>query len=279
MAASQHFRQFSGCEDNCVTPKDSRKEPSHVKLYPNVLVSLPRSRRARSGSTQPRARLQLETLEAREVCSNGIGPDHTVADSAADQYENMALQSNVPADIKSDLLKGLEALRAADHPVTGFYKLEYYFANLAHDYDTAYDCYIPAVANAKYWANYDPNVKSSGSDREYGIVDGMIQADNYYDKRWDGTYAQDWRNYARNQVDLWNTTPLSQTIAGWWHIGTGPGWVYISPVSATQVTRDGARRDREEEGAEVQSNSGRPIQPSHQDFRIAAIEIGAGRRR
>jgi hypothetical protein len=37
-------------------------------------------------------------------------------------------------------------------------------------------------------------------------------------------------------VDLWKTTPLSETIAGWWHIGTGPGWVYISPVSATQVT-------------------------------------------
>jgi hypothetical protein len=133
-------------------------------------------------------------------------------------------------------LKGLEALRAADHPVTGFYKLEYYFTNLAHDYDLAYDCYIPALANARYWANYDPNVRGSGSDRYYGMWDGMFEADAYYDQRWDGTYAQQWRDYARNQADLWNTTPISSTIAGWWQIGTGPGWVYISPVSATQVT-------------------------------------------
>jgi hypothetical protein len=175
-------------------------------------------------------------LEAREVRSNGIGPDHTVADRAADQDENMALQSNVTADIDSYLLKGKFALDAADHPVTGYYKLEYYFENLAHDYDNAYDCYIPAIANAKYWANYDPGVKGSGSDRYYGIYDGMFEADAYYTSRWDGTYAQNWRDYARNQSDLWNTTPISSTIAGWWHIGTGPGWVYISPVSATQVT-------------------------------------------
>ncbi len=186
------------------------------------LASLTRSRKPRIGAAQPRAHLLLESLEAREVRSNGVGPTHNVADSAADQYENMALQSNVPSDIASDLLKGLEALRAQDHPVDGFYNLEYYFANLAHDYQIASSCYINAIANAAYWMNYDPSVKGSGSDRFYGI--------------WDGAYAQQWRDYARNQVDLSYTTPLSSTIAGWWHIGTGPGWVYISPTSATQVT-------------------------------------------
>jgi hypothetical protein len=201
----------------------------------NLSASFPRSAKPGTGAKQLRARLNLESLEAREVRSNGIGPDHTVADSAADQYERLALQTNVAADIDSYLFKGLQALKAADHPVVGFYKLEYDFVNYAHDYDNAYDCFIPAIANASYWANYDPTVKGSGSDRSYGLYE-MHEGDAYYYPRWDGTYAQNWRDYARNQWDLSNTTPLSSTIAGWWRIGTGPGFVYINPVSATQVT-------------------------------------------
>jgi hypothetical protein len=196
-----------------------------------LTARLPRSRNPRARATQKcRARLQVESLEAREVPS---GVSHTAADSAADYYENLAVQTG---NVAPNLMKGYEALLAQDHPVDGFYRLEYYFANYAHDYSMALVCYEWAIYNASYWAVYNPSVPGSGSDRHYGIWNGMFEADAYYDPRFDGPAAQAYRDYAHSMADAWNTTPIGSTIAGWWHIGTGNGYVYISPISATKVT-------------------------------------------